>query len=257
MSEAIADFIAPAVEPAADADESGYILNSRIEILHVLRDLVRMHALATVHLDGDRDTLLTPLLAVDAAAGEITFDCSENQALNRNVLQAGKLLFLSSQYKVKIRFSTAPARMVERDGREAFAVPVPETMLRLQRREFYRVLAPVAGPVKCILLVGSADSYRYVEARLHDIGQGGVSIIVQPGELLTKFGTRYANCRIVLPEVGNVVATLDVRQSVAMTLLNGKSVVRVGLQFLRPSTTALSLVQRYMMALERDRRAKE
>jgi c-di-GMP-binding flagellar brake protein YcgR len=241
---------------AVEADETQFILDSPYEIAHVLRDLVRSRALATVHSSKGRETLLTPLLAVDVGAGEIIFDLSASESINRTVLEARKLLFVSAQDKVKIRFTTSPARTVTHEGRVAFAVPIPREMLRLQRREYYRLLVPVANPVKCVIPVDDAGSYHYVETRLHDISHGGVALIAQQGSIDLSVGGCYSNCRIALPDTGNVVVTLEVRFRKETTLLNGKSVVRAGCQFVRPSRPALAIVQRYMMNLERARRTR-
>jgi len=257
MSEAIADRVAPADAAHAEIDESSFTLHSRLEIVHVLRDLVRTRALTTVHFGDSAETLLTALLAVDSSADQMTFDCSGSEALNRNLLKARTLLFQSFQEKIQIRFTTPPAHIVQTDGRNAFGVALPQSMLRLQRREFYRALAPVSRAVKCIVPVANEGREGYVETRLHDIGLGGIALIAQPGEFDMSNGQVYANCRIVLPDVGNVVATLEICNKHDMTLLNGKSMLRVGCRFVNPSMAALSLVQRYIMALERDRRAKE
>ena len=257
MSEALAD--RDVAHPAEDlgAEDSAYVLKSRPEIVHVLRDLIRTRALATVHMSGAQGTLVTPLLAIDDAAGEVVFDGSGNEALNRSVVRAESLLFVSAQDKVKIRFSTSAARVVTWRGCGAFAVPIPAELLRLQRREFYRVLAPVSRAVQCAIPVGVDDKYKYVETRVYDIGLGGVAIIAQPGQIPADAGTTYANCRITLPDAGNVVVTLEVRSSVEMKLLNGKSAVRIGCQFVRLSPASSSLIQRYTMRMERDRKRRE
>lgn len=257
MSNAIADPIAPCTVQEADADETRYILGSRIEITYVLRDLVRTPALASVHFSGGRDLLLTPLLAVDTTNSEIVFDSSSAEEINRGVLQASKLLFTSSQDKVKIRFSTPSARRVTMDGRDAFAAPIPEAMLRLQRRDYYRARAPLARPVKCIFALDAQDGRREVETRLHDISEGGVAVTTQPGALAAHIGARYSSCRIALPDAGNLVVTLEVRSILDMPLLNGKSAQRLGCQFVGLSVAASSLIQRYMMKLERERAGRK
>jgi c-di-GMP-binding flagellar brake protein YcgR len=250
----------PAAVAAAAAevgDESPYLLHARVDITAVLRDIVRTRGLASVHFGGGQETLLTPLLKVDPAAGEIVFDRSGSERLNQLLARASKLLFVSSHDKVKVRFSTGPARLVSHDGRDAFAVRMPDSMLRLQRREFYRVLVPVAKPVRCVIPVDSEGGIRNVETRLHDVSQGGVALVVQPGALPAEIGACYPNCRIVLPEAGNVVVMLRVANMSAMTLLNGKQLLRVGCQFVRPGMAALALVQRYMMRLEREKKARD
>jgi len=238
------------------ADESQFLLHARIDIAYVLREIARTRTLASVHFGARQQTLLTPIIAVDAAAGEIVFDRSGTDDVNHNLMRAHKLLFVSSQDKVKIRFSTGPARVVERPEGPAFAVAFPDAMLRLQRREFYRVLAPVARPVKCVLPIEEQDGTRYAETRLHDISQGGVSLIAAPGELPNELGTRYPNCRIELPDVGNMIVTLAICHLIETTLLNGKTAVKAGCEFVRPSGSALALVQRYMMKLERENRTR-
>lgn len=253
MSEARAE--AEASDGSA-GDESPYILHSRIEIAAVLRDIVRARGLASVHCGGP-DTLLTPFLCVDAAAGELVFDCSGSERLNEALLRASKLLFLSTHDKVKIRFTTGPAWVVRYEGRAAFAVRMPDAMLRLQRREFYRVLVPVAHPVRCVIPVPNGSGVVEVHTRLHDISQGGVAIIAQPGELPTEIGAVYSNCRIVLPEAGNLLVALQVANMHTVTLLNGKQNMRIGCRFVQPGVAALALVQRYMMKLERARKARD
>src|SRR5688572_25171512 len=101
---------------AAEAgDESPYLLHARIDIAAVLRDIARTRGLASVHFGG-QETLLTPLLVVDPSAGEIVFDRSGSERLNQALLRASKLLFVSSHDKVKVRFSTGPARLVQHEG---------------------------------------------------------------------------------------------------------------------------------------------
>ena len=259
MAESSADYSGVVGPTGVDAggDESPYLLHSRIDIAAVLRDLVRCRGLASVHFSGAQDTLLTPLLRSDPAAGEIVFDCSGSERLNQALMRASKLLFVSSHDKVKIRFTTGPAQVVQHEGRKAFAVRMPDSMLRLQRREHYRALAPVARPVRCVIPVNRDNALRNVETRLHDISQGGVSVVAHPGELPAEIGALYDNCRIVLPDAGNVVVSLRTANMLTMTLLNGKQMLRVGCQFVRPSMSALALIQRYMMRLERDKKSRD
>jgi flagellar brake protein len=244
-----------AAEPSLD--ESTYLLHSPLEIAHVLRDIMRRHSLTTIHFDAGHEVLLTALLAIDPATNELVFDASGNARLNQAVLAAPRLLFFSNQDKIKVRFVTARARVVRWQGRDAFAVAQPKSLLRLQRRENYRLLAPVAHPVKCVIPVAEENGQRAAEARLHDIGLGGVGLIMAPAELPVMPGMQWPNCRIVLPESGNVIATLEVRFAASAALSNRKTVLRVGCVFVRPSMAALTMVQRYMLRLERAKRTVE
>jgi hypothetical protein len=73
------------------------------------------------------------------------------------------------------------------------------------------------------------------------------------GALRFQLGDRYHNCRIGLPEAGTLMVSLEVRNSYDTPLKNGLSFRRCGCKFLDPGIAAESLVQRYIMHLERTR----
>ena len=238
-------------------DASRFLLHSRFDIVAVLRDIARARTLVNVHFGSSHDSLLTPLLAVDSTAGEIVFDCSGSSKLNQSLMQAHRLLFYASHGEVKIRFATAAARRTQYEGEDAFTVRLPSTLLRLQRREFYRMRAPVAHPIQCLVTLDASNIVRHIDTRVHDISQGGVSLIVQPGTLPAEVGRRYPNCRLVLPETGNAVVTLEAVSMCEMTLRDNRTVARIGCKYIRPTMPALSLIQRHMMKLERDQRKRQ
>lgn len=238
-------------------DESPYLLHARMDIVAVLRDVARSRTLVTVHFGTGHEALLTPLLGVDGNAEELVFDCSGSEAMNRSVLQARKLLFYGLHDKVRIRFNTGSARQTLWEGRDSFAVKLPESMLRLQRRELYRVPAPITRPVRCVIPVEAADRTRHIETRLHDISQGGVALVAQPNDYPFEAGMKFPNCRIVLPDAGNAVVMLEVVHVKEEKLLNEKSILKIGCKYVRPSMAALALIQKQMMRLERELKAKQ
>ena len=256
MSTASVEISVRSNEPELADSEAAFLLHSRIDILAVLRDITRSRTLVNVHFGGE-DSLITPLIDVDGAAGELVFDCSGSRRLNAAVLAARQLLFYTSQDNVKIRFTTTGAHEIRRNGQAAFAARLPESMLRLQRRECFRINAPVLHPIQCMITVEDAGRVRYVETRVHDISQGGVSLLLAPGELPAETGKRYPNCRIVLPQTGNAVVTLETVFWFDLELPNGQSMSRAGCKYVRPTMPALALIQRHIMRLERERIARD
>ena len=232
-------------------EAAAFLLHSRLDIIAVLRDIARSRTLVHVHFGPGHDSLLTPLVAVDSQVGEIVIDASGSAKLNRGLIESPRLLFYTSLDKVQIRFTTTAARRVEHEGREAFCVRLPETMLRLQRRECYRVVAPVTRPIQCLVPLEQPHGIRYVETRVHDISQGGVALIARRDELPAEAGKRYPNCRLVLPDTGAAVVTLEAVFACDVEMLNDRKLGRIGCKYVRPSMPALSLIQRHMMKLER------
>jgi hypothetical protein len=69
-------------------------------------------------------------------------------------------------------------------------------------------------------------------------------------------GKVFPGCRIDLPEIGAVTTSLQVRNSLDMTLLNNKTNRRLGCEFTDIQRSMLAYVQRYITKLERERNAR-
>jgi len=59
------------------------------------------------------------------------------------------------------------------------------------------------------------------------------------------------------PEIGNIVATMEIRNVFEVTLRNGLKSKRAGCQFINLSANMQSMIQRYIIKVERERRAME
>ena len=135
------------------------------------------------------------------------------------------------------------------------AEKLPLTLIRLQRREFYRMNTPVTNPVRVVVPLpdelGGPTSFP-----LADISCGGIAILDNKMILGDAIGKEYPNCRIDLPEIGQVTTALQVRNSLDLTLLNNKTNRRLGCEFVNIQRSTLSYVQRYITKLERERNAR-
>lgn len=237
---------------------SKYLLYSRSEIIYVLRAVVQKASMITVYFDQGQSFLLTSLMDVDAEKGALLFDMGSNEEMNRKALKADRLLFTTSLDKVKVQFSLKRLEQVQHGGRPAFRSAIPETLLRLQRREYYRLSTPIANPILCSLQLQAADGAKTpVEVPLLDISGGGVGLMVATdrGDDF-KIDTVFPDCRMNLPEEGPLVATLVVRNAFDVTTKTGNRYLRVGCEFVDLPGTRLTLIQRYITRIERERKAR-
>ena len=88
------------------------------------------------------------------------------------------------------------------------------------------------------------------------ISCGGIAILDNKMILGDAIGKEYVNCRIDLPEIGQVTTALQVRNSLDLTLLNNKTNRRLGCEFVNIQRSMLAYVQRYITKLERERNAR-
>ncbi|HEY0490371.1 MAG TPA: flagellar brake protein [Telluria sp.] len=234
-----------------------YRVESRKEIIALLRSIGDKHQLVSMLIKGQSEVCVTSVLAVDADTGTVYLDCSINSDQNRRIAAAERISFETSLDKIRILFvAEHGVQTTSFEGNTAFKMTLPESMIRLQRREYYRMPTPVSNPVRAVIpmpfeLGGGSNIFP-----LADISCGGIAILDNKLVLGNNIGNTYEGCKIELPEVGTVTTTLRVRNSLDLTLLNSKTNRRLGCEFIDISRGNLANVQRYITKLERERNAR-
>jgi c-di-GMP-binding flagellar brake protein YcgR len=105
--------------------------------------------------------------------------------------------------------------------------------------------------------VGGESKVVSVEADVVDISGGGLAITVPPNGIVFEPDMEFADCRLMLPEVGPIATALRVRNLFRITNRDGSVVLRAGCEFLNLSASMASSIQRYILRTERERNARE
>ena len=238
-----------------DEDLSKYTVTSRTEIRAVLKYLKVNNTRVSVYFNHGETFFLSAVVAISADESELIIDAGSDDAVNRRALNADKLICHSSQGNIKIHFVLDGVDPTKYEGRHAFLGNVPESLVRLQRREHLRLTPPVANPLKCNIPIKEADdSTRFIDATIADISAGGLALVLPPGEQQFETDMLLSNCLIDLPNVGRVTTTIRVCSAYDVTLANGKILKRSGCQFIKLPDAMASLIQRYIIQVERERR---
>jgi len=248
----------PRFELEQPDDYSQYLLYSKSEIVSVLRSLVQKGALITVYFDRGKSFLLTSMIALNPNTRSFILDLGSNEEMNRRALLAQKLILTTVVDKVKIQFSISGLTATQYDGRDAFIGTIPEALLRLQRREYFRLSTPIANPIKLAATIRRADnSALQVNLPLLDISGGGVGLMFATDQAqLLERGEMLKECKLMLPDEGLLVTSLCVRNMFDVTTRNGTRYVRVGCEYVGLTAARLAMVQRYITRMERERKAR-
>ena len=99
------------------------------------------------------------------------------------------------------------------------------------------------------------DETEPITTHLVDLSCGGVALADIAGRISPDPGRRLPDCRILLPGVPPVVATLEIRNSAQIRLHNGAFQTRLGCQFIDLPNDMAAPLQRFVMEIERARRA--
>lgn len=236
-------------------DLNPFRVRSRREVIALLRSIGERNQLVRMLINHGQDTIVTSILNIDEKNDIVLLDCAPTAIMNQRVLDSENLSFETVLENIRILFNSPAAESCVYEGLPAFMIPLPVNVVRLQRREFYRVPTPFTNPVLCTIPIKTNDQVIPVVTTLHNISGGGISIVDEKKLIDTTQGRIYEKCRIDLPG-GPVTVDLQIRNLLEVTLTNGKVINRVGCAFVDPSNGTLGAVQKYITKLERDQNAK-
>lgn len=246
------------VDLLASDEHERYLVHGRREIHQILQGLIDGRALVTAMIAPGPQSFLTAVVAVGEDDQWIILDASGDSHINQRVGMAERLVCVTQLDKIRIQFALSNPANVSHQGRPAVRAPMPDEVLRLQRREYYRLQTPVTHSVTChIPLRGVDGKARTMEVRVLDISGGGVAVIVPPDDLPMAKDMEFPDCQLHLPEAGPLTVRLKVRNLFRLTNRNGISMLRAGCEFLDLPRNADAAIQRYILKVERERSARE
>lgn len=233
-------------------DYSKFLLHSPTEIVYLLRSLMSKKCLLTAHFNGGKDMLLTSIIGVDNAAGVVYLDTNANEAVNQAICASHHIIFATRQDRIRIQFAANAAQKVPYQQGHALRIAMPQTLLKLQRRDYYRVETPRGKPLAITL---NHPQLGHLQGTLLDISVGGAGLTNLPAEVEFSAGLIFHNCRLVLPEIGPIISDMELRNMFDLVLRNGARTKRYGFQFIELPANSQAMIQRYINKLERERRA--
>ena len=227
-------------------------LSGRREIVFQLRTLIRHKTRVAVTFDEGRQSFLTLLMDVSEDRGVLYFDIGGSEETNNAFLRSERCQFSAVVDGIRIQFSGRGLKQTKLDGERVLAADLPKTLLRLQRRDTFRLQLPSTKPYFCRIW---RDTPEELVLPLYDISVGGVGIQLseQP-----KFETmqRIENCWLDLRESGTLSVTLEVRYISNKESLLNKPIWHIGCQFVNMSLASEPLTRRVMARTGGERRAR-
>lgn len=237
---------------------SPYQVYSRREIIGLLRSVESHNQLVSMHINRGAEAIVTSILAVDETNDSVIIDSAPSEALNKRIVASDNISFETVLDHIRILFFATRAESFVYDNLPALRIPLPANMVRLQRREYYRVQVPLSMAVRCEIQIPdeTGTELETITVTLQNVSGGGIAIIDDKKRLDNTPGQIYKNCRITLPGNTVVVTSLQVKNSQDVTLPNGKVSRRIGCLFFELSKPMLTAIQRFITKLEREQNAK-
>ncbi|MEQ1882893.1 MAG: flagellar regulator YcgR PilZN domain-containing protein [Burkholderiales bacterium] len=238
-----------------DEDER-FTVRDPQEIRFILTRILNNGQSITAYVGDGPDFALTSLLAIRPESGHLILEHGPDHAAFKRLLRATQSVLVTSQEQVQIKCVVHNPQHVVHDNRSALRVSMPQWLKRIQRRDNFRIATSITRPLICTFVLADRDPPARAEAVLLDLSVGGVALIDNHGVLQFQRGDVFEGCSIGLPEIGHVAVDLEVRAVYETPLKNGLSFRRCGCRFINLNPAAESLIQRYILRLQRDRIAK-
>jgi c-di-GMP-binding flagellar brake protein YcgR len=205
----------------------------------------------TAQFADGKEHFLTTLLAVDEETHRVIIDCSGSADLNRLFSESKRNVFIARPGGIHVQFTCGPAKQISFEGAPAFSLALPKFILRLQRREFFRIETPRTNPLQFHARLPN-DALLTLPA--NNISVAGIGLTSGSDHGLSS-GIALGNCRFVLPEDDHdVFIKAIVRHVTAHELRAGVTQWRIGLHFESMPLAAENRLQRYIAHIEHERR---
>jgi len=232
-----------------DEDFERFLVHDRFEILSILRVLQSEIEPVTLNVDGEGFTL-TVLLAINPEFEEVVFDCGSDPEGNRRILRAERVTMVANTGGIKVQFSAKGADATVFEGRPALRMRLPDILLRLQRRDYYRI----PGSLACDVAVDFEGKVRVLALRVVDLSLGGIALLADGAPTAFEVGDILRNCSIALGKLGRLAFDLRIQNKCQARTRSDLRQLRIGCGFENLSQPMGMLLSRYIGQQERERR---
>jgi flagellar brake protein len=242
------------VSPILDGEDiEAYRITAPMEIGAVLRMLAQRGTFITIYVNEGRELILSRILDVDIKGKTFIFDVGGNAGVNQALLSSTRSLVVAIPDGVKVQFAVAVVRNCQHQGRPALTAAFPLDLIKLQRREYYRLLTPVARPYRCQLMF---ENGVHEWLNVHDVSLGGVGAWV-PAKFKQSIekGHIYNEVPFDFGPAGMMKLNFEVRSLRQLEQRPGQFAWMMGCQFVNLPRQTEANIQRLMAQLEAERKA--
>lgn len=236
------------IESLSDADEKECRISSARQIASILHNIAETGANVALYYNSKREFIMTTVLDLDEDG--LWVEPAHSLTENHHITESHKLTLVSSHNQVKVQCVVNAASKVTYDGQPALFLPLPESLYRLQRREYFRLSLPQSEHLLCIINVAkpkerdTADEADTLETTLvdaevvdveipaADISGGGIGLLCMEGEFDFVPGETYTDCQIDLPDIGPIHVSITIKNIIPLSKNRaGKILQRAGCEF--------------------------
>ena len=243
---------AESIGKASVEDTEKYVLRTRREIIPLLKALTKKPDPVTAKIPDSTHTMITAVLDVLPNKNLMVLDYGPAEALNKKLLAADRVICTTRHEMVETRFNCSNLKQVKYKGEPAFAVPLPDSVLHLQRRGYFRIKPLTSHPAYLGLTL---ENDQVLNLKLIDIGIKGLSLQDNLFRLHTAQGKLFENCKLTLPANPSLNVNFELRYSASSSSRDGQEFNRVGGRFINLNPNDEFNLQRFINMVQIEQNA--
>lgn len=230
---------------------SDYIVRRRQEIVNYLMLLIKDKCLINLRF-SEGDSFLTTSIAIDNDL--LICDSGPKEYLNKHLAESQSATFRTTYSGIRVEFKTNQIDRIRFKGEDAFAMPIPDNLLWLQRRQYYRVKSPLSKASYVTIDIEDQP----IQLPLYDISLSGFSMLIEADNIEPfLLSTReFKNCPMVLDGIGENAVSFEVLNAISLNPNKPDKSKKIGCRFTKIAPSFESGIQRYMQQIERELKQK-
>lgn len=231
-----------------------FLKQNPLAVLNVLRDL--QHANAALRVSWSSRQFISRIL--DVSQQQLVIDFGSREEDNTAALAAKNLSMVAETNGAKIEFSVPQMQVENYQGLPAFVMPTPPAVWFIQRREYFRIPAPLYPPYYGCATLPDKKTLRF---RLFDLSLGGMGALLDapPPEMLVP-GMELKEIELDMGQWGRFrfdVQLLAISERKVVDSKNETIVTpRLSFRFLYMNPVLERSLQRIIFSLEREARER-
>jgi c-di-GMP-binding flagellar brake protein YcgR len=235
--------IAPEIETES---HELYRITDKLEIHTLLQELCHRRSHVHVYYNGGQSNLTTEFISIDAVLNTMVLDGYAANTAHSEILDMEHWVAVSLLDYVKVQFKGGRLYNSQNNGQFVLETDVPDSMIRLQRRNFYRVTTEDDMIVSMRIFHPSGKNW---EGEVLDLSVGGCAVVIDDSLPIKELSKGPVKCELNLPDMG--VFTIQTEIRTVRHIEQNKSHVRLGCKFVNLNQELATKLQRYLINAER------
>lgn len=227
-----------------------FLKQTPLAVLGVLRDLQKGQV--PLRISWSSGQFISKILDVSPEA--LVMDFGSQEYDNKAVQRAENIAVTAETRGAKVEFTLPKLFSGEYQALPAFITPLPAELWFIQRREYFRISAPLYPAYYCKARMPDKSLLRF---RLFDLSLGGMGALLEGSapEAL-KEGLRFTQIELDMAGWGQFYFDAQLLSISARTVVDGKnetvSTPRLSFRFLNVNPAVERELQRIIFSLERE-----